>query len=133
MQLNRRSVSTSILWQNRKNSVNTIKLLLQQGGLNPQTTVDSKRRIVYAPKSINRKEMLHDSIMTEKYISEAYNNTVMECTNQNIVQALQHIQQEEQNHANSFLKPFIEDGTMLKPRIPTRQQNKWLINKFPVK
>ena len=36
--------------------------------------------------------MLHDSIMTGKYISEAYNNTVMECTNQNIVQALQHIQ-----------------------------------------
>ena len=83
---------------------------------------------------LTEKEMLHDSIMTEKYISEAYNNTVMECTNQNIVQALQHIQQEEQNHAKLFLKPCtIEDGTMLKPRIPTRQQNKWLINKFPVK
>ena len=51
---------------------------------------------------LTEKEMLHDSIMTEKYISEAYNNTVMECTNQNIVQALQHIQQEEQITQNSF-------------------------------
>jgi rubrerythrin len=59
---------------------------------------------------LTEKEMLHDSIMTEKYISEAYNNTVMECTNQNIVQALQHIQQEEQNHAKLFFEAMHHRG-----------------------
>ena len=54
--------------------------------------------------------MLHDSIMTEKYISDAYNNSIMECINQNIIQALQQIQQEEQEHAQLFLEAMHHRG-----------------------
>ena len=59
---------------------------------------------------LSEKEMLHDSIMTEKYVAEAYNNTITECVNQNIVQALQHIQQEEQNHAKLFFEAMHQRG-----------------------
>jgi hypothetical protein len=63
-----------------------------------------------AQNQLTEKEMLHDSIMTEKYVSDAYNNTVMESVNQNIIQALQHIQQEEQNHAKLFFEAMHHRG-----------------------
>lgn len=59
---------------------------------------------------LTEKEMLHDSIMTERYISDAYNNTVMESVNHNIIQALQNIQQEEQNHAQLFFEAMHHRG-----------------------
>ncbi|MDN5276246.1 MAG: hypothetical protein PWR01_211 [Clostridiales bacterium] len=59
---------------------------------------------------LTEREMLYDSIMTEKYVSDAYNNTIMESANQNIIQALQHIQQEEQNHAQLFFEAMHHRG-----------------------
>ncbi len=59
---------------------------------------------------LSEKEMLQDSIMTEKYVSEAYNDSVMESANQDVIQALQHIQQEEQNHAQLFFEAMHHRG-----------------------
>lgn len=59
---------------------------------------------------LSEREMLYDSIMTEKYVSNAYNNAVMESANQTIIQALQHIQQEEQTHAQLFFEAMHQRG-----------------------
>jgi len=59
---------------------------------------------------LSEREMLYDSIMTEKHVTDAYNNAIMESANQNIIQALQHIQQEEQNHAQLFFEAMHHRG-----------------------
>jgi len=59
---------------------------------------------------LSEREMLYDSIMTEKYVSDAYNNAIIESVNQNIKQALQHIQQEEQDHAQLFFEAMHQRG-----------------------
>ncbi|MBM7583278.1 rubrerythrin [Caldicoprobacter guelmensis] len=59
---------------------------------------------------LTERDMLYDSIMTEKYVSDAYNTTVMESVNQNIIEALQHIQQEEQEHAKLFFEAMHHRG-----------------------
>lgn len=59
---------------------------------------------------LSDRDMLQDSIMTEKHVSSAYNTTIMEAVNDNIVKALQHIQEEEQNHAKLFFEAMHNHG-----------------------
>ena len=48
-----------------------------------------------------------DSIMTEKFVSGSYDTGVFESTNQYVIQALQHIQKEEQEHGQQ-LQQYME-------------------------
>jgi len=59
---------------------------------------------------LSDRDMLLDSIMTEKYVSSAYNTTILEAVNDNIVKTLQHIQQEDQNHAKLFFEAMHNHG-----------------------
>ena len=63
-----------------------------------------------ARNQLSDRDMLQDSIMTEKYVSSAYNTTIMEAVNDSIVKALQHIQEEEQNHAKLFFEAMHNHG-----------------------
>ena len=45
---------------------------------------------------LSEKDMLLDSIMTERYVSSVYESGIMESLNEEVITALQHIQQEEQ-------------------------------------
>jgi len=63
-----------------------------------------------AQNQLSDRDMLQDSIMTEKYVSSAYNTTIMEAVNDNIVKMLQHIQEEEQNHAKLFFEAMHNHG-----------------------
>ncbi|WP_158212244.1 spore coat protein [Natranaerobius trueperi] len=54
--------------------------------------------------------ILHDMLMTEKHISSYYDVTVLESARPQIRQALQHIQQEEQQHAEEIYQAMEKRG-----------------------
>jgi|LSQX01.2.fsa_nt_gb spore coat protein CotF len=61
------------------------------------------------------KSMLEDMLMTEKYISGAYDTAVFETSNQQVRQALQHIQQDEQRHGEEIFK-YMQQKGMYQPQ-----------------
>ncbi len=63
-----------------------------------------------AKNQLSEREMLLDSIMTEKYVSSAYDTGVLDSVNQEVTMALQHIQQEEQNHTKLFMEVMHNQG-----------------------
>ncbi len=56
------------------------------------------------------KYMLHDMLSTEKYVSSAYDTSVFESAQPNVRQALQQIQQEEQNHGEQLFQYMSSHG-----------------------
>jgi len=56
------------------------------------------------------KYLLQDMLTTEKQISSAYDTSVFESGNTNVRQALQHIQQEEQNHGEQIFQYMSSHG-----------------------
>ncbi|MGI6632336.1 MAG: spore coat protein [Bacillota bacterium] len=56
------------------------------------------------------KSMLEDMLMTEKYISGAYDTAVFESSNAQVRQALQHIQKDEQKHGEEIFKYMQQQG-----------------------
>ena len=56
------------------------------------------------------KYLLQDMLSTEKYVSSAYDTSVFESSNTNIRQALQHIQQDEQNHGEQIYQYMSSHG-----------------------
>ncbi len=58
----------------------------------------------------DEKSMLTDMLMTEKYISGAYDSAVFESSNQQLRTALQHIQQDEQKHGEGIFDYMQQRG-----------------------
>lgn len=54
--------------------------------------------------------MLQDLLMTEKYVSSAYNTTIFESVNPTLRQTLQHIQKEEQQHGEGLFNYMQQHG-----------------------
>lgn len=52
----------------------------------------------------------NDMLMTEKYVSGAYDTAIFESTDSNIRQALNHIQQEEQKHGEGIFQYMQSAG-----------------------
>ncbi|HZJ83107.1 MAG TPA: spore coat protein [Clostridia bacterium] len=63
-----------------------------------------------AKNQLSERDMLQDAIMTEKYVSSAYDTGIMESVNEEVMQTLQNIQQEEQNHAKLFFEVMNNRG-----------------------
>jgi len=51
-----------------------------------------------------------DMLMTEKYVSGAYDTAIFEFTDTNIRQALNHIQKEEQKHGEGIFHYMSSNG-----------------------
>ncbi|KXS37738.1 Coat F domain-containing protein [Candidatus Frackibacter sp. WG12] len=62
------------------------------------------------PQNITDKDILNDMLMTEKYVSNSYENSVLESANPQLRQALQHIQKEEQQHAEQVFNAMQQRG-----------------------
>lgn len=60
-------------------------------------------------------ELCGDLLMTEKYISSAYDTTIFECMDTNVRQVLNHIQKEEQQHGEDIFKYMYNKG-MYRPQ-----------------
>lgn len=55
-------------------------------------------------------ELLNDALYLEKHVSSSYNNAVLESADANIRKQLQHIQNEEQGHAETLFKEMQSRG-----------------------
>ncbi len=58
----------------------------------------------------SEQSMCQDMLMTEKYMSGAYDTAVFESANPELRQALQHIQQEEQGHGEGIFRYMQSNG-----------------------
>ena len=65
--------------------------------------------------SKNDADLCNDILMTEKYVSGAYDTAIYEFRDTNIRQTLNHIQKEEQQHGESVFK-YMESKGLYKPQ-----------------
>lgn len=55
-------------------------------------------------------QLVHDMLMTEQYVSGAYDTSIFASTNPSVRQSLQHIQKEEQKHGEGLLNYMQQNG-----------------------
>ena len=60
-------------------------------------------------------DLCNDILMTEKYVSGAYDTAIFEFSNANLRQTLNHIQKEEQQHGESVFK-YMENKGLYNPQ-----------------
>lgn len=58
----------------------------------------------------NDASLCNDMLMTEKYVSGAYDTAIFEFTNANVRQTLNHIQKEEQQHGEQIYNYMADTG-----------------------
>ncbi|HHX87728.1 MAG TPA: spore coat protein [Firmicutes bacterium] len=63
----------------------------------------------------NDASLCSDLLMTEKYVSGAYNTAIFECIDPQVRQALNHIQKEEQQHGEGIFK-YMQSKGMYNPQ-----------------
>ncbi|KYH28289.1 MULTISPECIES: spore coat protein [Clostridium] len=96
--------------------VNTLKGILSQNGVNSQNIFESYNKPqgdlsnMQNNLGITDAQLLNDALSTEKHVSSSYNTAVLESVDPNIRKQLQHIQQEEQNHAEILFKEMQSRG-----------------------
>lgn len=78
--------------QNQQNQQQQQQQQAAQNLLNQQANYQG------AMASAGDKMLCNDLLSTEKYVSQTYDTAIFEASNQTVRQALQHIQQEEQQH-----------------------------------
>lgn len=108
------------LAQKEQNHYNTISQILQgqvpnmaAGGQQGQTTTmysNQNNPMANSMGSEKEESLCNDMLMTEKYVSSAYNTSIFEMTNSQVRQALQHIQQEEQQHGEELFNYMRSHG-----------------------
>ena len=60
--------------------------------------------------SLSDKDMCSDLLMTEKFVSGAYDTTIFECRDTGVRDVLNHIQKEEQKHGEAIFKYMENKG-----------------------
>jgi spore coat protein CotF len=60
-------------------------------------------------------DLCNDMLMTEKYVSGAYDSAIFEFTDPNVRQTLNHIQKEEQQHGESIFN-YMESMGLYNPK-----------------
>lgn len=80
----------------------------QQSQSSQQTSSQSQTSATNANQ--NDAMLCSDMLMTEKYVSGAYDTAIFEFTNANVRQALNHIQKEEQQHGEGIFNYMNSNG-----------------------
>lgn len=83
----------------------------QQG----QQGAQSQQQMRTGTGSKNDGDLCNDILMTEKFVSGAYDTAIFEFRDPNIRQALNHIQKEEQEHGESVFK-YMESMGLYNPQ-----------------
>lgn len=83
----------------------------QQG----QQSIQGQQPMTAGSGSKGDADLCNDMLMTEKYVSGAYNSAIFEFRDANIRQALNHIQKEEQQHGESIFK-YMESSGLYNPQ-----------------
>lgn len=85
----------------------------QQGQQNLQTSVSNQMLAGMANQ--NDAALCNDLLMTEKYVSGAYDTAIFEFTDTNVRQVLNHIQKEEQQHGEGIFN-YMQSHGMYNPQ-----------------
>jgi len=101
--------------QVERNHLDTINQLLngkipdmnQQQNQNPQPSADNAQTAV---NNLSDKDICSDLLMTEKYVSGAYNTTIFEFKDTRVRDVLNHIQKEEQKHGEAIFQYMDSKG-----------------------
>lgn len=94
----------------------TLKNILSQNGVNNQNMFESYTKPqgdlsnLQTSIGLTDAQLLNDALSTEKHVSSSYNNAVLESVDPNIRKQLQHIQQEEQGHAETLFNAMQSRG-----------------------
>lgn len=106
--------------QQHLNSINQllsgqVPAMTQQQGQNQQfqQAAMGQQMQNYMPGPIgsrNDAALCNDLLMTEKYVSGAYDTAIFEFTNSNVRQVLNHIQKEEQQHGEGIFNYMQSHG-----------------------
>ena len=88
----------------------------QQSGVQNATTATSSAAASQGTtNSQNDSAICNDMLMTEKFVSGAYDTAIFECVDTNIRQALNHIQKEEQGHGEGLFQ-YMQSKGMYNPQ-----------------
>jgi len=108
------------LAQQEQQHLNTVNQLLSGQVPNLQQNNQNQNQNQYAQETAQNKTpgtanqndigLCNDMLITEKYISSTYDNTIFECTNTNARQVLNHIQKEEQQHGEAIFNYLQSQG-----------------------
>ena len=104
------------LAQKEQQHANTLTNILSSNGVNTQnilasySTPQGDLSNVQVSLGITDAQLLNDALSTEKHVSGSYNNAVLESVDAQIRKQLQHIQQEEQNHAETLFNEMNSRG-----------------------
>lgn len=63
-----------------------------------------------ANANLTDQEMLTDQLMLEKFVADDYNTSVLESANPEVRKVFQHIQKEEQQHAEQIFQAMQKRG-----------------------
>ena len=85
----------------------------QQGQQNLQTSVSNQ--MLAGMANHNDAALCNDLLMTEKYVSGAYDTAIFEFTDTNVRQVLNHIQKEEQQHGEGIFN-YMQSHGMYNPQ-----------------
>lgn len=75
-----------------------------------QNSGQNTNDIQSAPSSISDKDICSDLLMTEKYVSGAYDTAIFEFKDTEVRDVLNHIQKEEQKHGEAIFKYMESKG-----------------------
>jgi rubrerythrin len=99
-------------WQDSGRGAFTINSLNRAGQASNQgQSTQQTQSIPQARQGVqNEQAMLNDMLMTEKYISGAYDTAIFESANQQVRQALRQIQEDEQKHGERLFNYMQQKG-----------------------
>lgn len=106
----------SDLANREKQHATTLKNILSQNGVNKENMFESYTSPqgdlsnMQSNLGITDAQLLNDALSTEKHVSSSYNTAVLESVDANIRKQLQHIQQEEQEHAETLFRAMESRG-----------------------
>lgn len=112
--------------QEHLNSINSllsgvIPSMNSQGGNQQQQQQQPQSQTSFAPQggmmnyNVTDKNLCTDLLMTEKYVSGAYDTAIFEFRDTQIRDVLNHIQKEEQQHGEAIFK-YMESKGMYSPQ-----------------
>lgn len=85
-------------------------LTSQQSGMQSSTATSSMSASQGATNSQSDSALCNDMLMTEKFVSGAYDTAIFEFADTNVRQALNHIQKEEQGHGEGLFQYMQSKG-----------------------
>lgn len=94
----------------------TLKGMLQGSNVTSQNLFESytppngDQSAIQSNIGITDAQLLEDALSTEKHVSSSYNTAVLESVDPNIRKQLQHIQKEEQEHAETLFNAMNSRG-----------------------